>query len=194
MKTITYAEFLKESSLGPVNQHLTGPRPVGIISAFRGDKTREQNLANNRILAAVLQNAGYGYFWVDGAWIENKEEEDEIHVKEDSIFVIGDEFGGDILKSVLQKQAKKYNQDAFIYKEGNTKKVQAYDKNGKVDMKFSATRLDTIAAVYTKLRNKGKRSRSFIFIECRQPAGFMARLAGKVDAEGKLPRESLKEK
>ena len=178
-------QILKEASLGRINQHLKGDRPVGIITAFRGEETEKTNVKNNKALASVLKKAGYGFFWVDGAWIENEGEDNEEHVSEVSIFVIGDEKDGGNLKKILTAQAKKYKQDGFVYKDEGTQKVEVLDKTGKVQQSFAKAKLDTIATYYTKLRGKGRRGQAFVFVEAVTPAGFMAGLAGNVDGRGR---------
>ena len=112
----TYNTFLKEYNniiteikMSRVLKHFTQQEyPVGIITAFRGDKERKDNVANNKSLASFLRNKDYGFVYVDGAWIENQGRKDEKSVSEDSILVIAPkETSFDEFSNNLQSQAKK---------------------------------------------------------------------------------------
>lgn len=178
-------ELLTEVKLSRVYNIFTNPSfAVGIISAFRGDedKTLEINIRNNKALATDLRNAGFGYSWIDGAWIENRGTEEERHASEVSILVTSDEKNQKKLFDMLVAGAKQYNQDAFIFQSaGENAPVKLYDKNGEVLLQFNNIRMDDIADNYSRLRSGGHAGRSFVFEGVRDSVGYFGRLAGKKD-------------
>ena len=172
----TYNNIITEIKMSRVLKHFTQQEyPVGIITAFRGDLDRKNNVARNKSLASFLRNKNYGFVFVDGAWIENQGEKDEKSVSEDSIFVMApkgisfDEFSG-----VLQSQAKKYNQDAYLAYDHENKIVKIIDQNGVVVDKFDKFKIGNAAAAFTKLRKNGNNG-NFFFERFRYPINWIAR-------------------
>lgn len=176
---------LNEVKLSRVYTIFTDPKfAVGIISAFRGDagRTLEMNVADNRALAADLRNAGFGYSWIDGAWIENEGTEQERHATEVSILVTSDAKNQDKLFDMLVSNSAHYNQDAFIFQRaGEEEPVALYDKVGKEILSFDKVRMDQLADNYSRLRSGGHAGRTFIFEKVRSPVGYFGRLAGLKD-------------
>ncbi len=123
--------LLLEQSLGRVWSHLNDlSRPFGIITAFRQKNTREENLRKNRTLAAHTTNAGYGYFFVDGYFIENLGKPDEVAVSEDSLFIIGDKGDNGRLKRFLLDMVKKFEQDSALFKPEESDQAFYMDSTG----------------------------------------------------------------
>lgn len=175
-------ELISEAKLSRVYSHFTGVRPVAIITAFRGENTEEENVSRNRALAADLRSAGFGFIWVDGAWIENSGRADEKHVSEVSLMVIGDEGSDERMLDILVKNAREYNQDGFIFKSSGLKSgVSLYDKDGEVVMQFGRVSMDAISKMYTRLRSGSHAGRSFVFENVRDPVGFMGKMMGLHD-------------
>jgi len=176
---------LNEVKLSRVYTIFTDPKfAVGIISAFRGDagRTLEMNIADNRTLAADLRNAGFGYSWIDGAWIENEETDQERHVTEVSILVTADAKNQDKLFDMLVSGSTQYNQDAFVFQRaGKEEPVTLYDKSGNEILSFDKVRMDQLADNYSRLRSGGHAGRTFIFERLRSPVGYFGRLAGLKD-------------
>ena len=179
----TYNTFLKEYNniiteikMSRVLKHFTQQEyPVGIITAFRGDLERKDNVANNKSLASFLRNKDYGFVYVDGAWIENQGKKDEKSVSEDSILVIAPkETSFDEFSNNLQSQAKKYDQDAYLAYDNENKIVKIIDKNGIVIDKFNKFKIGNTAAAFTKLR-KNNNNGDFFFERFRYPINWIAR-------------------
>jgi len=180
--TLPDLELLTEVKLSRVYHYFTGDKTVGIITAFRGEYTLEENTRKNKELASSLRSLGFGYTWVDGAWIENKGTDEESHVSEVSILVAGEPGTDDKLFNALQSAAMKYNQDAFVFKGSNDNaKIGIYDKNGKVEITFDNARLDRIGDVYTRLRSGSHSNRSFVFEGERDPVGYSCKLLNLSD-------------
>lgn len=171
--------LLKEVKLARVWKHLTDKDTViGIITAFRGEYPYEVNKKRNMELARSLRKAGYGYFFVDGSWIENKGTDEEEHVKEDSIFVIGTgDKDNTKLFNLLLQMAKKYDQEGFSFKKsGEDTKYEIIDDRGNVTYTYTSLGINKVADVYTKMRN---RQETFVFETGYIQAGHIDRLVEK---------------
>ena len=176
-------ELLLEVKLSRVHNHLQGPRPIAIITAFRGsyERTLQDNIRLNKELADTVRMQGFGFIWIDGAWVENKGEENEKHVSEVSLMIIGDENEKSAKKlfNLLVSSAKKYNQDGFIFKGlGEGSPVTLFDKNGNEVLTFNKVSMDKLADIYSRLRSGSHRGRTFIFEGERvdERPGFFSRL------------------
>jgi len=171
-------ELLNEVKLSRVYNHFTGKRPVGIITAFRGERTAEENLRANRALASELKNAGFGFVWVDGAWVENTNTPEETHEKEISMLVIADKGEDQKLFDALKDGARKYEQEGFVFK-GVDGKVGVYNAQGKEDIYFNYINMDKLSDIYTKLRHGSHKGRAFFFEGVRDSKGFIGKLLEK---------------
>jgi hypothetical protein len=175
---------LNEASLGRVWQHYKSDRPIATLTAFRGEYTYEENVRRNKQLAAEVRELGYGFFFLDGAWIENEWTPQEKHVSEDSLFIIGDEKDDKRFRNEMIHLAKKYNQEGVLIKD--SERVAVYDSSGNISFELSNLQPGMMGDVYSRLRtNKelpNKRlqpvSRSFKFESERDDLGWLGRLAG----------------
>ena len=123
--------LLKESGLSRVLRHIEA-HDCAILTAFRNDpkdmskcakgsvddndqegNTRALNKRRNRDLKAMLLGFDYGVTAVDGSYIENFEQPDQIEVKEDSLFVVNLNDDPDFARNV-QEMAEKFCQDSVI--------------------------------------------------------------------------------
>ena len=120
---MTLQHQLDEGSIMRLMGH-TQNRNVGIISAFRGRYTKRENLTRSAKMEGEIRGAGYGFYRLEGHYIEGYGSEKEKDVHERSIFVIGKE-GEDSgnLKGLLMKLGAKYNQDSILFKPYNDKKA-----------------------------------------------------------------------
>mgnify|MGYP005855088163 FL=1 len=168
-------ELLNEVKLARVYDHFTGKRPVGIITAFRGEEDMETNVRNNKELAFDLRNKGFGFVWVDGAWVENPGTDQELHASETSIMVIGGEGESDKLFDTLKNAAAKYNQEGFVFKPEQGK-TAVYDASGNSIMSFNYINIDKLGDAYTRLRKGSHKGRSFVFERERSMKGYIAKL------------------
>ena len=173
----TYNNIITEVKMSRVLKHFTQQEyPVGIITAFRGDLDRKDNVTNNKSLASFFRSKKYGFVFVDGQWIENQSEKDEKSVKEDSIFVMGSKGTNfDEFSSVLQSQAKKYDQDAYLVYDHENKIVKIINQNGVVEQEFTKFKIGSAAAAFTKLRKNGNNG-NFFFERFRYPINWIARM------------------
>jgi len=156
---------LDEASLGRVLQHIQGKKNVknwGMLTAYRYVNTPNQNKKLNKQLEAELRASGYGFFKVEGHWVECQDGnlsysdcppnllKDAI---EESLFV------PNITAKQIHKLGKKYGQDAVIFGGEQTKgNATLIFKDGKVENigKFSP---DKIQQAYSKLKG----GKTFVF-------------------------------
>ena len=123
--------LLKESGLSRVLQHIEA-HDCAILTAFRNDpkdmskcakgsvddndqegNTRALNKRRNRDLKAILLGFDYGVTAVDGSYIENFEQPDQIEVKEDSLFAVNLNDDPSFIENV-EEMAEKFCQDSVI--------------------------------------------------------------------------------
>lgn len=169
-------DLVYESSLSRVWQLTKSDRPFALITAFRGEHTRKENLSRNRELAANLRQLGYGYFFVDGYWVENAGTPQEAHVSEDSIFVIGDIGTDRQFAKNLVSLAARYNQDGVLIKTQDG--VHIYDKAGGQGESIGQLTPGKVAQAYTRLRHQRK-DQTFVFEGTWLDTGFISNLKFK---------------
>jgi hypothetical protein len=122
----TVSSFLNESSLSRVMQH-TKERNIGMITAFRSENTKQENLKLNKELESDIRKLGYGLIRVKGRYIENYGTENATPVDENSFLVVGDKGDDkDKLLKQLQVLGKKYKQDSILHKSYGDKKASLY--------------------------------------------------------------------
>ena len=163
---------IQEASLSRVWQHAQSDRPIALLTAFRGEFDREENVRRNKELAATIRKLGYGFFFVDGYWIENEGTPEEVHVSEDSIFVIAPEGTDEKFREQMHKLGNKYNQDGVLIKDKDGAKI--YNKDGS-NFDIGSLKPGKVADIYTRLRTN-KKANSFVFEGERDDMGFIARL------------------
>lgn len=166
---------LSEASLSRVWQHAESDRPIAIITAFRGEFDRDENVRRNKELAATIRKMGYGYFFVDGYWIENEGTPQEVHVAEDSIFVVAPVDSDSKFRSQMTELASKYDQDGVLIKDKEGAKV--YTGSGDVMFDVGTLSPGKAGEIYTRLRNN-KKSNTFVFENERDDLSWLQRLAG----------------
>ena len=77
--------------------------------------------------------------------------------------------------SVLQSQAKKYNQDAYLAYDHENKIIKIINKSGVVVDKFDKFKIGNTATAFTKLRKNGNNG-DFFFERFRYPINWIARM------------------
>lgn len=165
-------EQVLESSLSRVWQHYQDPdRVFAILTAFRGEYDLEQNLIRNRALASDIRNLGYGFFYLDGYWVENQGTDNERRVKEDSLFVTTRN-PHDFAKNILLL-GKRYEQEAVLVKDKQGTRLLF--TNGDT-MDLGQLQPGKMGGIYSQLR--GRSNRTFIFENERDDLGWIQRLAG----------------
>jgi len=166
--------IISEASLSRVWQHVESDRPFAILTAFRDEYTAEENQQRNISLAAQIKRAGYGYFYLDGHWIENEGTAEEVEVSEDSVFAIGNPKNHQKFSALIKNLGKQYDQEAVVIKANDEILVHWLTTGGhEVLNNLSA---GVLGSVYSKLRNN-KKSNTFIFENERNGKGYLWHVA-----------------
>lgn len=164
--------MISEASLSRVWQHNQDPnKTFAILTAFRGEYEYQENVQRNKALAADVRAMGYGFFYLDGHWIENPDTANQRLVKEDSLFVVTTNTQG-FAKNIL-KLLKRYDQEAAVVKHNLEAKLIFNDGTTNSLGKLHPGKMGT---VYSKLR--GKPDQTFIFEHERDDLSWIQRLAG----------------
>lgn len=129
--------IINEASLNRIHQHTHG-RNIGILSAYRGERTHADNEKAYREMTNKIRTAGFGYIKAHGGYYENKGTPEERYVKERSVIVVGKK-GADNghLLGHLKKWGKEYNQDGIIHKSHDAEEAVHHGLKDGVDT-FSA--------------------------------------------------------
>lgn len=154
---------IQESSLSRVFQH-TQDNAFGIITAFRADFSKNENLKRNKSLESDLRALGFGFTKVKGSYPEVDEITGEAkRVEEQSLIVFNtSEQSSKDLKDALVRLGKKYNQDSVLIKERETEIAYLAGTNdtgfpglGKTE-KLGKWTINKAAEYYTRMRGDRK--------------------------------------
>jgi hypothetical protein len=154
--------ILSEASLGRVMQHIQGKKSVkswGVVTAYRWDKTPQQNREANKELASKIRALGLGFFELEGHWQECQDKNVNYFDCPKSQLVDSTEialFVPNIGIKQLHKLGNDYTQDSVLYGGEDTKGngVLVY-KNGRVES-VGQFHPDNMQQAYSKMRNTGK--------------------------------------
>jgi hypothetical protein len=165
-------DTLQEASLSRVWQHSQDPgTEFAILTAFRGEYPYEENTQRNRSLAADLRDQGYGFFYLDGYWVENEGTDQERRVKEDSIFTINRRAKD--FAATIHRLGNRYDQEAVVVKD--SRGTRLIFKDG-TEQSLGQLRPGAMGTIYSQLRHR--RGATFVFESERDDLGWISRLAG----------------
>lgn len=179
---MTTKQPLNEASISRLWKH-TQERNIGIVTAFRGRYTVQENRKRNAQLQNDIRSAGFGFYKVEGHYIEGYGSEQSKDVHEEAFLVIGDK-GQDAgrLKGFLKRMGSKYNQDSILYKSFDDKAVligtQSKDEEGNsvefpgLGVEFSVGTFQPmkIGQFYSKMKG-----RPFVFESYQEAESFMSK-------------------
>lgn len=111
--THNFAEYITESSLTKVLRKTEESR-CAILTAFRGDATKQEKRKQNAELAALLSKKGLSYTQVQGNYVEVDGEGKENVVKELSFFVQNSDLSDIDFDKFIYKLGFKYKQDSVL--------------------------------------------------------------------------------
>lgn len=128
---------LNEGSFGRVKRKIEDEGvPFVMISAFRGDLSGRENLDRQREMERTVSDAGFPFQKMPGSgYVEDTEDGEGMEVRENSILIWDEEHGNTprgeaTLPELAQGLALLYNQDSYIYGDGEL--IRVYDRNGAV--------------------------------------------------------------
>jgi hypothetical protein len=161
---------INEASLPKVWQHIADKRAFAILTGFRSKYTYDENMRRNRYIVATLRNAGYGIFFIDGAWLENAGTTDEISIRESCIVTVGD---GQKFKQLVIELGKRFEQDAVLISgEGGN---LLYDQKGNPILDVGEIKLGDMGRIISLIRGEHE-GMTFVFEGEREDLGWLARL------------------
>ncbi len=173
MSIKTFNEYLTETSLSRVWSTFNDPEIVaGIISASRKHLKPAENAARTMDLARAVYAAGYGYVYVDGAWVETTAAGDKVAVQETSLVIRGSAKDNGRLKGYLRKWMGEYDQEGVIFKPEGETYVIVMTEYGP-ETRIGRFHPDKVAEMMTKLRGRG--NRSFVFEGAYTPMNWISR-------------------
>lgn len=169
---------LKESSLSRILTKMD-VYDCGILTAFRNNYSKKENLERNKKLLANIYYHRFDAIKVYGAYIENYDpnnKKDQKEVIEESFFVIDSKKTGN-LKKFLTLAGSAFLQDSIIFIPENTKKAiligtspwgnaSIWPEKGQ-EIEFSKMKIGTENEFMTKVKNK-----PFYFFEKMEPCGL----------------------
>lgn len=163
---------LFENKLSRVWQ-LARNRRFAIMTAFRSNYSREENLRRNTQLAAAIRAFGAGFWVLDGHWVENPKTPEEVDSKEDSFFISLPNGSKLDLTNFVLEQCRKYEQEAAVIKPAPNAPVSLlFPKGGSMEPlgSFSPGK---IAQAYSRVRGSGQ---TFVFESATTLGGWAAHL------------------
>jgi len=131
-------DMIGEASISRAFTHLNNKDiAVGIMSGFIGNPkdsviNREKNLERNMRLAHdIHMSKHFGYFYIEGGWVEKRGGE-KFFVDEESIFITSRDAGNDngLLKGFMRKMITKYEQNAGLIKPEGTDHIFILEGDG----------------------------------------------------------------
>ena len=150
---------------------------MGMITAYRGQYSIQQNQKRNSQLMSDIRSAGFGYVPVTGYYVENPGTPEEQKVVENSFLVISSANDAGRLKFFLHKSGVKYDQDSVLYKDASeSEAILIGTAPGRwpglnVEVKIGKWKPNSIGAYYTKMKGH----RTFTFESVQVPEGLMSR-------------------
>lgn len=147
-----------------------------LLTAFRDENSLEKNRQLNQKLKGEIRSSGYGYFKVEGHWVENEGTPEEVEVQEESFFVSvpKDEVEDDGFRNFVVSILKKYNQDAAVIKLTDNN-VSLIDKTGRILDKIGKFNVNKVSKMYSRLQS----GKTFVFERAISPPTFANQIAKK---------------
>lgn len=109
---MSFNEFLNESSMTRFISKFK-KHDAAILTAFRGEYTKSENLQRNKKLFASLFAKGYSVTSVKGSYIENKGYDNELEVSENS-FVVVNHKDDENFEHVIFSLGEYFEQDSIL--------------------------------------------------------------------------------
>ena len=114
----TFGEFVNESSLSRIYQHMKDGIPFATITAYRKVNDKKTNEINNKKLRVAIRQSNFEYVEVEGSYPEPQKDGSVVVVKEKSFFVFAHNKGeGELLKRLVIQLGRKFEQDSVLFKD-----------------------------------------------------------------------------
>ena len=152
---------LDEVSLGRIYQHVVSNPKMNswaVITASRGELSKDENKKRNKELEADLRKMGLGFAHADGMWRECKDQTIEYKNCPEELRVPTEEkvlFIPNISKENAKALGKKWNQDSVLFADGEARKngeATFIDSKSGEEFNIGKFSAGKIAQGYTKLK------------------------------------------
>lgn len=112
----TFNEYLNEASLGRFYNHLNNPNNViAVLTAYRNEKTKEENEKNNNFLKKFIKSAKFGFVRMEGGYVENTEGKEVDVTDEISFAIFTSKEREKELYNFVVSMGKKFEQDSILF-------------------------------------------------------------------------------
>jgi len=150
------------AGLSRIISHVQSGISFIIITAFRGEYSKNKNIIRNKQLLSDIKENNLGAIQLEGYWTENAGTPDELKVVEVSYFIPNKTWSGESLDNEQFKQLgielrDKYNQESFLYGDGKDIYVVSKDEEFSIGNAVHVTYKE-FEEIYSKIKNK-----NFIF-------------------------------
>lgn len=160
--------YVYESKLSRIYHHFENG--FFTISAFRSERSDEENLKLHEELKRDLKRNNLGFIETIGTYVENYGTPNEILVKEISVFVpYRETYTAIEFFDLAVELMYKYKQDGIVYKEADSP-IYLLDKNQKTVAEFTKFIPDQIGLYYSELRYGKHAGRTYKFEGYRIPS------------------------
>jgi len=157
-------EFINESSLSRIMQHIKSDKTFGVISPFRNDYTKKENEQRYKELIKDVREMGYGFIPLKGGY-----KEETGFVNEKSLFI------PNITKKEIVDLGKKYDQYSVLFKDKNSFVEIGTNKNSGIGKELTKFQIDgkgitvddagnMFTEFFSKLVKGSHRGKKFLFI------------------------------
>ncbi len=153
---------LQESSISRIFQHIENDKSFGVVSAFRGDYSKKENMDRHAKLKETIRDSGYGFIEMRGGY-----NGDEGFVEELSLFV------PQITRKDIIKFGEEFEQHSVIYKDatefsligtnasaGVGKIMTNFVRGGKKNLDMAK---DSIKDFFSSLLKGSDRGKKYVF-------------------------------
>lgn len=190
---MNFKKFLLESSLSRIYQYIEDDKSFAVISAFRGDKSVEENNKNHIELKKDVRNLGLGFIEMRGGYLE-----EEGFVNEKSLFIPG------ISKKNAIALGVKFNQRGILFKDKDGFFEIGTNKSsgiGNITAKFisgagkknMSMNPEIVREFFSSLMKGGHAGKKFVFsIQEKEDIGHLSRMSGKKPDWITIYKENIK--
>lgn len=146
------------AGLSRIIKHVQSGLNFIIITAFRGEYSKKENIIRNSKMLSDIKENNLGAIQLEGYWTENAGTTDEVKVVEISYFIPNKTWNGESLDDIYFKQfgnilRDKYNQESFIYGNGKEIYVISADEEFSIGESIHVTYKE-FEEIYSKIKNK----------------------------------------
>ena len=109
-------EIISEASMGRLYQHFKDGDCIAIVSAFRGERSKSENMKLTKELRVMTLGAGFGYNKVIGGYSEKLDDGTVVNIDDEhSTVIYAKPEREKELRRFVESLGKKYKQDSVLF-------------------------------------------------------------------------------